>query len=108
MTEKRALAVLSGEPNLNAFFNQLNEIALDASTRIEGLKKMSERIVESAEERKAVVWDEFEAYLKQNGFLPKDYSRKKQTLFIEDGVLFITDARQRSCDCIVCRLFGRG
>lgn len=104
-----ALVVIRDNPKAAEFSNRLTSLACDAKDRIAELEKMKERILKSTYEQKDTIWREFEDHLKDSGILPRNYSHRKHSLYIENGVLFVAAKEiEETCDCIICRLFGKG
>src|SRR5690606_28660516 len=104
-----ALVVIRDNPKAAEFSNRLTSLACGAKDRIAELEKMKEHVLKSAYEQKNTIWREFEDHLKDSGILPRNFSHRKHDLYIENGVLFVTDKEvKETCDCIICRLFGKG
>lgn len=107
--EMKPLVMLGADPVLKALDDRMAENKREAIAKIDELQAMAKRIGTVSNEQCEGIWSEIEAHLRGLQLLPTDYSNKRYTLIVKDGVLFLKrDGDTNDCGCVLCKLLGPG
>lgn len=84
---KKALAILSQDPELRLFDERLMEIKKHLLEKMRFIEKQAKALAEEADNKNAAVWKEVYDVLERRGVLPKDfcYEKKNYQMTFDNG-----------------------